>query len=330
MKKGELTPCGALFNIMKRYGEISNKELASMILSGKPLADGVSPISRINDRAWLSRFIVHAPVGTIQERYFANFSSSALRVAARLKSGDHKRLSNDEIMELVIGKKGEEMRKALRTCHQDLSLYENIGERLISDSGYTKSERAEMAVLLLIAAGCTANVRKAADEVISFSHTVHGAGMTSRLVTPDLAQEPSDDATDLTSTALSLALFRIENGRLMGEPHWLNPEDASVDIGALSLTDKSINDVRPDVSGSHLRILYEGGKWYAQGLSSKHGTKLIDGVSHAEITIEPPRDDSEENVERPKVPIHPGDELILGSDTHFLIMAATPHGSATL
>lgn len=326
MRKGELTPCGALFGIMKRYGEISNKELASMILSGRPLADGVSPISRINDRAWLSRFIVHAPVGTIQERYFANFSSSALRVAARLKSGDHKRLSNDEIMDLVVGKKGEAMRKALRACHQDLSLYENIGERLIHDSGYTKSERTEMSILLLIAAGCTANVRKAADEVISFSHTVHGAGMTSRLVTPDFVQEPSEGSRDLANAASSLALFRVEDGCLIGEPHWLSPEDGEIDVGSLSLADKSITDVQADVSSNHLRILYEEGQWYAQGLNSKHGTTLIDGANHAKMTIEPPRDDSQEDVERPKVPIHPGDELILGANTHFLIMAAKPHG----
>ncbi len=33
----ELTPCGALFETMKRYGGISHKDLARLVLSGRPL-----------------------------------------------------------------------------------------------------------------------------------------------------------------------------------------------------------------------------------------------------------------------------------------------------
>ena len=89
----ELTPCGALFETMKRYGGISHKDLARLVLSGRPLADGKSPLSRCDDRTWVSRFIVHAPVGSLQDRYFCDWGVAALRVSARLRSRDGKGLS---------------------------------------------------------------------------------------------------------------------------------------------------------------------------------------------------------------------------------------------
>ena len=60
MTEAHLTPCGALFAVMKKHGGMSYKELASLVLSGKPLTDGRSPASRVSDRTWVSRFIVHA------------------------------------------------------------------------------------------------------------------------------------------------------------------------------------------------------------------------------------------------------------------------------
>ena len=80
------TPCGALFDVMKKHASISYKELAGLILSNRPLSDGRSPISRVGDRTWISRFIVHAPAGSLQERYFCDYDVAALRVMARLRS----------------------------------------------------------------------------------------------------------------------------------------------------------------------------------------------------------------------------------------------------
>ena len=72
------TPCGALFDVMKKHASISYKELAGLILSNRPLSDGRSPISRVGDRTWISRFIVHAPAGSLQERYFCDYGVAAL------------------------------------------------------------------------------------------------------------------------------------------------------------------------------------------------------------------------------------------------------------
>lgn len=157
----ELTPCGALFETMKRYGGISHKDLARLVLSGRPLADGKSPLSRCDDRTWVSRFIVHAPVGSLQDRYFCDWGVAALRVSARLRSRDGKGLSAEEALSLVTDQGGALMEQALRECHQDLALYRNVLERLARGAGYSVEERAELAMVLFVAAGCSANVKRA-------------------------------------------------------------------------------------------------------------------------------------------------------------------------
>lgn len=77
-----LTPCGAMFDIFKRAAHLSHIELCGLVLSSRPLADGRSPQSRAADRSWVSRFIVRAPVGTLQQRYFAEYGPR-LRVLCR-------------------------------------------------------------------------------------------------------------------------------------------------------------------------------------------------------------------------------------------------------
>lgn len=82
--QAELTPCGAMFDIFKRAAHLSHIELCGLVLSSRPLADGRSPQSRAADRSWVSRFIVRAPVGTLQERYFADYGTSAARIMSQL------------------------------------------------------------------------------------------------------------------------------------------------------------------------------------------------------------------------------------------------------
>ena len=172
----ELTPCGALFETMKRYGGISHKDLARLVLSGRPLADGKSPLSRCDDRTWVSRFIVHAPVGSLQDRYFCDWGVAALRVSARLRSRDGKGLSAEEALSLVTNQGGALMEQALRECHQDLALYRNVLERLARGAGYSVEERSELAMVLFVAAGCSANVKRACAYVLDYVKTVHGEG----------------------------------------------------------------------------------------------------------------------------------------------------------
>lgn len=73
-------PLPVLFDLAKRHCGVSHKELAGLLLSGRPLSDGRSPQSRLGDRTWVSRFIVHAPAGTLSDSYFCDYAVGALRV----------------------------------------------------------------------------------------------------------------------------------------------------------------------------------------------------------------------------------------------------------
>lgn len=72
-------------------------------------------------------------------------------------------------------------------------------------------------------------------------------------------------------------------------------------------------------------ICSEEGEWLAKGLGSTHGTVLISGVDHAKTVIEAPRDQRDMNSETETVvPIHLGDELLLASNTRFIVLEGIP------
>ena len=274
----ELTPCGALFETMKRYGGISHKDLARLVLSGRPLADGKSPLSRCDDRTWVSRFIVHAPVGSLQDRYFCDWGVAALRVSARLRSRDGKGLSAEEALSLVTNQGGALMEQALRECHQeDLALYRNVLERLARGAGYSVEERSELAMVLFVAAGCSANVKRACAYVLDYVKTVHGGRLeTVPAAVMDQGEQSDAPSADPREQAQALGLLRMVGGLVSGGLHWVQPLSDGVEIGALALGPDDINDVEPDVSGHHLRIwCNEAGRWCVQGLGELQAAAVL-------------------------------------------------------
>ena len=116
--QAELTPCGAMFDIFKRAAHLSHIELCGLVLSSRPLADGRSPQSRAADRSWVSRFIVRAPVGTLQERYFADYGTSAARIMSQLALRRRNPMDAAAVTNMVCGPAGEPMVRALEECHQ--------------------------------------------------------------------------------------------------------------------------------------------------------------------------------------------------------------------
>ena len=154
--QAELTPCGAMFDIFKRAAHLSHIELCGLVLSSRPLADGRSPQSRAADRSWVSRFIVRAPVGTLQERYFADYGTSAARIMSQLALRRRNPMDAAAVTNMVCGPAGEPMVRALEECHQDTNLYRNALERLSQAAELMPAERAEATLVLFVAVGCSA------------------------------------------------------------------------------------------------------------------------------------------------------------------------------
>lgn len=165
----ELTPCGAMFDIFKRAAHLSHIELCGLVLSSRPLADGRSPQSRAADRSWVSRFIVRAPVGTLQQRYFAEYGTSAARIMSQLALRQRNPMDSTAVINMVCGPAGEPMVRALEECHQDTNLYRNALDRLSQAAELMPAERAEAVLVLFVAVGCSADVRSSVNYAIDYA-----------------------------------------------------------------------------------------------------------------------------------------------------------------
>lgn len=170
----ELTPCGAMFDIFKRAAHLSHIELCGLVLSSRPLADGRSPQSRAADRSWVSRFIVRAPVGTLQQRYFAEYGTSAARIMSQLALRQRNPMDSTAVINMVCGPAGEPMVRALEECHQDTNLYRNALDRLSQAAELMPAERAEAVLVLFVAVGCSADVRSSVNYAIDYAHATCG------------------------------------------------------------------------------------------------------------------------------------------------------------
>lgn len=324
MTPADHTPCSAMFGILKRRGGISYKELAGLILSGKPLSDGRSPVSRVNDRTWVSRFIVHAPVGSLQDRYFCDFGIGALRVVSRLKSKEGRGMTSRAVLDLVCGRDGLPMQDALAAHRQDVALYRNVLDRLGDGSRFSVDERAEVAMVLFIAAGCTADVRRAVSYTLDFSQSVQGGRLVTPLTASPLSEVLEEEKTSRCGGRAHLQLLRVVDGCVAGQPHWIAPSEEGVELGALALAEGAVTDVGPGVSAHHARIWCDAdGRWFVEGLGSRNGTLVRSGATRECTVVEPPRDQAE-GFERRPVRLRSGDELLLADDTVYIVLEGFP------
>ncbi|WP_276915735.1 FHA domain-containing protein [Parvibacter caecicola] len=323
MTPTDVTPASVLFDLMKRECGVSHKELAGMLLSGRPLSDGRSPLSRMEDRTWVSRVVVHAAPASLADRYFCDYSVGALRLAARMKSRERKALTSEKILSIVTGRPGEAMDRALEAHGEDPTLFRNMMERIKGETVLVADEKAEVALVLLVAVACTSDVRRAVGEAQSFAKSVFGRGV--RTPAPALARVGGAAAgAAFDDKELWLGLLRVEDGYLSGAPQWVAPTEDGTEIGSLALAEGAVNEVGPDVSARHARIWRSGeGQWLVEGLESRNGTVLTSGVSGEETVVEPPQEQRFRFRSAP-VPIAPGDTLALGQSTLFVVVEGYP------
>lgn len=303
------TPCGVLFDVFKRQGGISHKELASLILSERPLADGRSPVNRASDRTWLSHFVVRAPIGSLQPRYFKDHGLAAQRVLSRLRSRVGFTMTYEKVIDLICGEVGEAMDRALSLCHQDVALYRNALTRFKLGSGYTTGERAEALMVLFIAVGCSANVPYAVRYTTEYVERSFGG----RAGTPESSSFDAAAATsNAAPTSHALGLMRVTDGYLTGAPHWISAASEGVRIGALACGEDDITDVEADVSAEHALVWWdaESACWKVRDLESTNGTRIVRASDGTCMELA-----SEEDAE-----LHAGDELRLGASTAFVVL----------
>lgn len=304
-----------MFEAFKAFGPLSYKKLAGFILSDRPIFEGRSPRSRIEDKTWVSRYVVNAPLGTTHEAYFDDFGKSARAVLSYLKSKQGPGHSTESIVEhFGAGELPHTMKQALDAHNQGGSIYLNVLQRVLHMNNVSQADTAELVLLHFIATGCLNNARKSADLTLEYAQ--NNLSMSFKTTLPKVS-EPADE---VENEDVYLCLVRVRNGRLLGQPFYLNPGSEGTEIGSLATKAYSITDVEETVSGRHL-LIWRGddGTWLAEGLNSKNGTYLISGADRSKTVIEPPRNERG-NFEPSPVKLQAGDELVLGHDTVFMIM----------
>ena len=308
------TPTFIMFETLKDFGSLSYKDLAGIILTDRPVYDGRSPRSRIDDKTWVSRYLVHAPLGAVPEQFFTDFGTSARTLANQLKSGRGMQRTNGEIIDHFGFSVAETMKRSLDAYGLDGAIYLNVLRRIVGMRDEGEAAIVDLLLLHFLVTGCTGDARRAADYTLEFAQNTLGVSFRTRMPAAIDVEE------DLEEREIYLCLFRIQDGRLKGAPYYLNPGEDGTEIGSLATKQYSINDVEDTVSGHHLAIWRDGrGTWYAEGLGSKNGTVLVSGADRSEIVIEPPRRSGDGFVSKP-VEIRPSDELVLARDTVFMVM----------
>lgn len=201
--------------------------------------------------------------------------------------------------------------------------YENTLER-IGRLGAGEGELAVALTILFTATGCLGAPERAAQLVQEYAQQAAGAG-PSGFHTREAAYD--DDLADLGASAadgnaaLALARITADGRKVLGHDYPLDP--AGTEIGYNPEGGSVITDVDGNVSRRHLRIWRApDGRWLARDLGSTNGTQVIDGESKRLVTIgEPSRGRGGAGDPEPRE-LLPGDVLVLGRTTRFLVIAA--------
>ena len=311
------TPSGVMYATFKQFGGISNKEVASMVFSPGFSYGGVPLISRLDERSFVTRNVVHVAPGTYGVSAFNDFAQLADRLCALMFArypGEEGRIT---VVNYFSTLACDQMGQALQDWGQSSHLYHNTVAHLQGLGTARASELASLLVMYFTIVGCLGNVTQATDMILN--HIQYGyaqrSGTMVRTSYDTLIQSRPEDQPML------LGLCKIINGVVTMPPYVLSAAPEGTEIGSLATSACAINDVDATVSKRHLRIFQDAsGLWYAEGLGSTNGTSLLRGSDGTKVVVEPPRAQREPGMTYPPVPIYPQDTLRLAGTTFFAVI----------
>ncbi|MBP3893815.1 MAG: FHA domain-containing protein [Atopobiaceae bacterium] len=311
------TPGSYMYDELRKTAHLSNRDAAQILLSERPIFAGRSPRSRISERTFLSRDVVHVQPDNINPALFADFSQSAQTITSRLVAAcGGGEAAYARIVGRYSGEVAQQMSSILNAYGRDGRIYTNMVMRLRSVSLRRQNDRAVLLVMAFIAVGCLADPHAASAAVERFTqqHLASSLGTV-------ISGGPKRGGTVIGLEATDqLGLVRVVNGAVRPPIHPLSLDPSGTVIGSLPVASSAITDVEVDVSRQHLVVWCQGGSWWARGMKSTNGTYLISGSTQEIVPIELPRAVRGEAPSAP-VEIHPGDTLCLGRYTRFLVMS---------
>lgn len=303
------TPRLVMFEVFRRFAGLSFKGTARLLLSDRPLGEGPSPIARADaSRTWMSREVVHGTDRMNRAGLFDDCDEGSLRVLSRLKA-TRGRSTGEILAEFTCGSAAELMLEALELADAAPTLYGNMLVRLKGNRSLNEDERAEIATVLFVAAGCLQDGREAVRAALDFTYATHGKRWDACV--QGKADRVGLGHSELPAEALGLGLIRMEDGVMMGGPYWIPSDCGGAIVGMLALGKHDVVEVESDVSDRHARIWCGGeGSWWVEDLCSFAGTTLVRGGVGEGLRLEPRRPER----------IEPGDSLRFGHSTTYVVV----------
>jgi hypothetical protein len=308
-----MSPSETMFAFFKTHASLSNKDLASLLLSDDAVYGDAPLRARINDRTFLSREVVHVEPGKFPVRFFSDFWQSALNIYATMARKHAGSDFDEQALALFVGEAAGNMQDALASRGQNALPYGNAVHS-IESLNLPLRDRVCTLIVLFVVAGCTGSGAMAVQEAEKFAES-----LTRNAFSTSTAYE--GDAEPESAPEVHLGLCRVENGKLTPPIYTLSLEPEGTEIGSMATAMNSIANVGPEVSRHHLRVFRgDDGNWYAVGLKSTNGTTVVRGEDKREDVIEPPRDQCPRNYEPQPVQIFPSDILCLARNTKFVVL----------
>lgn len=315
------TPSTVMYTCMKQFGGIKNYELARIVFSDSFSYGGTPIVDRISNRSFLSRMVIRSMPGDFPERAFKPFAVSAQTVYSRLTAKHSGAQGKAEIADYFSGEACEKMRLSLADAGLNELIYRNLAKRLKKMETISISDKAMLLVMLFISTGALGDPARASALVqermrqIAESDAIRTEVVTSEFI-------PTEQ-TIVEHTRMGLC--RIEDGKMRMPAYTLSLEDEGTEIGLLTTSEHSINDVGSGVSRRHLRIfMNDEGRWFAQGLGSTNGTTVIRGDTGEEEPVELPRRKrmalGTDQQDSPCVELFANDILCLAKHTQFVVL----------
>lgn len=309
------TPREVMFQVLRDRWSISNRDLALAILREESVTQGKSPQELIQVRSSLSRYVVHVQPGDYTYGWLAPFETSVPKVMGLIKRSNNAH-ENVDIIGFLAGPACKMMCDSLEERGLDDSLYANVASRFTDEGNGNPADLAELQVALFVVCGCLGDPVKATEYTVEAARRLASAAALRTSLATDAVGDDADDDLDF-----DLGMYRCEGDMIVSQVYRASSDAQGTEIGSMSMTAHSINDVGMGVSRRHARVWRdEQGAWWVEGLGSTNGTVLVSGEDRSRTVVEPPKKERAGFESKP-VNVLPGDKLILAGTTEFVLVA---------
>lgn len=313
----QATPSEVLFDELRRYAYINNRDAARMLLNNQSVDGRPAPRLKVTDKTFLSRRVVHVIPGKdkIDPDMFRDFTLSVPELVAAITTKTKNALLQDSPETREVYREAvDKMAQALDAWGRDGNILRNAIDRIAVVPGLTLTERFVLGFLGFTVSGCLADPVTAVDTQRSYSKeklAVTFSTMETEII--DHAVKDDDSPNDTC-----LGLMRIDaDGTALSQIYPLNKEPGGTVIGSFAQGPNAITDVGVDVSHEHLRIKWNGKAWIASGMGSTNGTIVLSKQGKTQTVEMPAKMRSADRMPN-HIEIHAGDKLMLGATTSFL------------